>query len=73
MEFDVQFKIYKDKKLREYLKKNSYWYKELNRSSDNLKLFMDEYKRQKRNENIGKVNTAIDTLETVNSIFSIIN
>ena len=73
MEHEVQFKIYKDKNLAKYLKENSYWYRDLNRSPENLKNFLSEYKKNKRNENITKVNGAIDTLETVNSIFSIFN
>lgn len=73
MEQDLQFKIYKDKKLANYLKEHSQWYKYLNRSSDNFKLFLNDYKKYSRNQNVGKLNNAIDTLDTVNSIFKIIN
>jgi len=73
MEQDLQFKIYKDKKLGNFLKEHSQWYKYLNRSSDNFKLFLNDYKKYSRNQNVGKLNNAIDTLDTVNSIFKIIN
>ena len=73
MEQDLQFKIYKDKKLGNFLKEHSQWYKYLNRSSDNFKLFLNDYKKYSRNQNVGKFNNAIDTLDTVNSIFKIIN
>ncbi|MDD4706469.1 MAG: hypothetical protein PHS24_04600 [Bacilli bacterium] len=73
MEQDLQFKIYRDKKLANYLKEYSQWYKYLNRSTDNFKLFLNDYKKYSRNQNVGKFNNAIDTLDTVNSIFKIIN
>lgn len=73
MEQDLQFKIYKDKKLGNFLKEHSQWYKYLNRSSDNFKLFLNDYKKYSRNQNVGKLNNVIDTLDTVNSIFKIIN
>lgn len=73
MEYEIQMKIIKDKKLATYLKDHSEWYKYLNRSSDNYKIFLSDYKKYSRDENVGKINKTIDTLETVNSIFKIIN
>ena len=73
MEFELQFKIRNDKKLFQYLKEHSQWYKYLNRTPDNYKAFFDEYKKNNRQENTKKLNGAIDTLDTVNTIFKIIN
>ena len=73
MDYELQFKIYKDKKMAKYLKENSEWYKYLNRSSDNYKLFLSNYKKYNRNEQTSKFNNAVDTIETVNSIFKILN
>lgn len=69
MEYDLQLKIYKDKKLANYLKEHSQWYKYLNRSSDNYKLFLSDFKKYNRGEHMGKINNAIDTLGIINSIF----
>lgn len=59
--------------MAKYLKENSEWYKYLNRSSDNYKMFLSGYKKFNRNEQTNKFNSAVDTLDTVNSIFKIIN
>lgn len=72
MDYELQFKIFNDKKLYEYLVNNSNWYKHLNRSKENYKLFITEYKSNQRIKRADKVNDAIDTLDTVNSIFSIL-
>ena len=45
MDYELQFKIYKDKKLANYLKENSEWYKHLNRSNNNYKYFLKGYKK----------------------------
>ena len=73
MEYDIQFKIYNDKKQSKYLMDNSHWYKYLNRTPDNYNAFLEEYKKHNRNEQTQKITGVIDTLETVNSIFKIIN
>jgi len=73
MEYDLQFKIYNDKKQAKYLKENSWWYKELNRTPDSYQAFIDEFKKQNRKEQTDKINSAIETLDTVNHIFKIIN
>lgn len=73
MQLELQFKIYKDKKQAEFLKRNSFWYRELNRDPLNYKQFYSEFKKQERNQKMNKMNSAIDTLDTVNSIFKVIN
>ncbi len=73
MDYELQFKIYKDKKLVNYLKENSEWYKYLNRSNDNYKLFLNNFKRYNRLNQTNKFNSVVDTIDTVNSIFKIIN
>ncbi|MDD2504912.1 MAG: hypothetical protein PHF21_01415 [Bacilli bacterium] len=73
MDYELQFKIYKDKKLANYLKENSEWYKHLNRSNNNYKYFLKGYKKYNREMSSNKFNTAIDTIDTVNSILKIIN
>ena len=73
MEYALQNKIYLDKKQLEYLGLYSQWYKELNRSANNYQTFLNAYKKYRRELQTKKLNGAIDTLDTVNSIFKIIN
>jgi len=73
MQYMVQFKIYQDKGQNTYLKEHSQWYRELNRSPDNYQAFLAEYKKDQRAKQMNKLNEAVSTLDTVNSIFKIIN
>jgi len=73
VEYQLQHKIFNDKKMNKYLKDHSQWYKELNRTPDNFKNFQTEYKKYQRNEQYTKITSAVDTLDTVNTIFKIIN
>ena len=73
MDFELQAKIFNDKKLTEYLSNNSHWYKQLNRSPESFKSFNTEYKKYKRENGQKKITGAIDHLDTVNTIFKIIN
>jgi len=73
MDYELQFKIYKDKKMTKYLKENSEWYKYLNRSADNYKRFLSGFKKHNQEIRTVKFNEVVDTLDTVNSIFKIIN
>ena len=73
MEYQIQAKIFNDKKMDAYLTEHSHWYKELNRNPDNFKKFQTEYKKYSRTQQYNKFNNAVDTLDTVNTIFKIIN
>jgi len=73
MDFELQTKIFNDQKLAEYLKNNSHWYKELNRSRESFKDFYNEYKKYKRDIGGKKITSVIDNLDTVNTIFKMIN
>jgi predicted ribonuclease toxin of YeeF-YezG toxin-antitoxin module len=68
MTTEIALKIINDSKMHDFLINNSYWYKELNRSPDNFKEFMEAFKADKRNKRISKVNSTVDTLDTVNLI-----
>ena len=69
---EIFIKISNDKKMRDYLRKNSYWYKLLNRDKTNFKHFYSAYKMNNRSERISKAGNALDTLDTVNNIFKIL-
>ena len=73
MSIDSIIKISNDKKLYNYLKNNSYWFKYLNRSKDNYNNFYKAYKSDNRTERINKASGVVDTLDTVNTIFKMFN
>ena len=73
MEYTLQQKIYGLPKQAQYLKEHSQWYKYLNRSPEHYKQFLEAYKKYGRGEQTKKLNGAIDTLDTVNTIFKFMN
>ena len=73
MEYAIQQKIFSDKKQAKYLLEHSHWYKQLNRSEENYAKFLSEYKKHNLDETQNKISNAINTLDTVNTIFKIIN
>lgn len=58
----------KDQKMAMYLKENSYWYKYLNRNSDNYKFFLNAMKEKYHLRVSDKINEAIDNIDLVSTI-----
>lgn len=71
MRADILIKINNDKKMREYLINNSYWYKYLNRGSNYYKYFLDAFKANNKEKRKDKTNEVFNTLDTVNTILKI--
>ena len=67
MELGLLMKMKSDKKMYEYLLKHSYWYRLLNRNPDNFNDFQKEYKKYNRENNLGKINDAIDNAELISN------
>ncbi len=68
MDVIVQQKLNSDPKMTNYLKENSYWYKELNRNSDNYNLFLKAMKEKYHLKVVDKINDAIDNIDMISSI-----
>ena len=66
------YKIKQDKKQYDYLRRNSYWYKYLNRDPNNYKKFLSAYKNNSRNETTNKVNNTINNISMVTNILKVI-
>lgn len=73
MRLDILLKIKENKKVYNYLLNNSYWYRRLNRSPDNYNLFIKEYKKYNRENNMNKINDAIDNAELISNVIKIID
>ena len=65
-------KISNNVNLHNYLIKNSYWYKYLNRNKNNFKMFYNSFKLNNKSEKINKASGVVDTLNTFNSILKIL-
>ncbi len=68
MEVFLQQKLNEDKKMSAYLKRNSYWYKELNRNSAYYKDFVNAMKDKYHLKVTDKINDAIDNIDIITGI-----
>ena len=68
MEFILQQKLEEDAKMAALLKENSYWYKELNRDSDNYKNFVKAMKDKYHLKVTDKISDAIDNMDIITGI-----
>ena len=72
MELDVIYKIKNNKKHYDFLRTHSYWYKYLNRDSNNYKEFISEYKKYNRETTTNKVNDTINNIDMVTNILKVL-
>ena len=68
MELFLQQKLNEDIKMAGYLKENSYWYKDLNRNSDNYKNFVNAMKEKYHLKMTDKISDAIDNIDIISGI-----
>ena len=68
MEFLLQQKLEEDAKMAALLKENSYWYKELNRDSDNYKNFVKAMKDKYHLKVTDKISDDIDNMDIITGI-----
>lgn len=68
MELELQMKIRENPKYEEYLKKNSYYIKYLNRGNISYKAFENDMKVKYKERTSDKVSSFIDNIDLVSSI-----
>lgn len=73
MELSILYKIKSDKKYYDFLRKNSYWYKYLNRNPDNFKKFITEYKKYSKKNTTNKVNDTINNIDVITNILKVLD
>lgn len=66
------YKIKSNKKHYDYLRTHSYWYKYLNRDSNNYKFFINEYKKYNRETTTNKVSDTINNIDMMTNVLKII-
>lgn len=72
MSFDVQYKINNDINLKRFLRENSYWYKQLNRDSNNFRYFVSDMKVKYKLTTSDKINRTIDNISMIQSFFDVL-
>lgn len=72
MILDIQFRIKNNPYYQRYIRENSYWYKILNRNPEAFKKFEEEAKEKYQLRPIDRLNRAIETIELMSSIFSVL-
>lgn len=73
MEITIQYKIKNSPNDLKYLREQSYWYKYLNRSPDNLKLFENEMKKSYKITTEDRMKKMFDGLDAVSKVINILN
>lgn len=70
MQMRLLIELKKDPKMWELLKHNSYWVKELNRSSASLKRYKDDMKVKYKLRATDKISDAIDNIDIISNVIS---
>ena len=72
MNYDIQNRIHNDINLKRFIRENSYWYKELNRNSNNFSYFVDDMKVKYKLTTGDKINRTIDNISMISSFLDIL-
>ncbi len=73
MQKSLQIKFRENPKIKNYLMLNSNWYKQLNRSVTNYKVFESTMKEQYKIRVTDKLGDALDNIDLINNVLNIIN
>lgn len=72
MQKSLQIKLNENPKMKEYLKLNSNWYKDLNRSVTNYKNFEQTMKDIYKLRTTDKINDALENIDLISSVLNVI-
>lgn len=64
----VLLELKKDKKMWDLLKLNSYWIKDLNRDSNNVRKFKEDMKVKYKLRTTDKISDAIDNIDLISNV-----
>lgn len=70
MQVETILELKKDPKMQDLLKQNSYWLKELNRDSLNVKKFKEDMKIKYKLRTTDKISDAIDNIDLISNVLS---
>lgn len=72
MNIIIQNKLRENPKMLDYLKENSYWYKELNRNPNSYNNFIDFIKEKYKLRSTDKVETFLSNIDLVSSVLEVL-
>ena len=72
MNLSLQYKINQDKRLKQFLRENSYWYKYLNRSERYYKEFVNDMKDKYKLKPTDRLNKMMDNINMVSSFLDVL-
>ena len=72
MEYDIQYRINNDINLKRFIRENSYWYKDLNRNSDNFKYFVEDMKIKYKLTPADKLRKTVDNISMIQSFLEVL-
>lgn len=72
MTYYVQNKINSDVNLKRFLRENSYWYKNLNRSEKNFLEFVEDMRIKYKLTTSDKINRTIDNISMLQSFLEVL-
>lgn len=71
MQQSIKVKLNENIKLKEYLKYESYWYKELNRNTLNYDMYVNYIKEKYKLRITDKVNDFVNNIDTISSVLEV--
>lgn len=72
MNIIIQNKLKENPKMLDYLKENSYWYKELNRNPNSYNNFIDFIKEKYKLRSTDKVETLLSNIDLVSNVLEVL-
>jgi SMC interacting uncharacterized protein involved in chromosome segregation len=72
MNIIIQNKLRENPKMLDYLKENSYWYKELNRNSNSYNNFINFIKEKYKLRSTDKVETFLSNIDLVSNVLEVL-
>lgn len=72
MQLSNQIALRENAKLYNYLKQNSYYFKQFNRDTIDIKQFMQEMKIKYKERTSDKLNSAVENIELITSVLNVL-
>ena len=72
MSYDVWYRIDNDINLKKFLRENSYWYKQLNRDSNNFNSFVADMKVKYKLTTEDRINKMVDNMGMIQTLLDVL-
>ena len=72
MSYEIQYRINNDINLKKFIREHSYWYKALNRDSNNFKYFVDDMKVKYKLTTVDKLNKTVENIGMIQSFLEVL-